>query len=118
MSPRLIATGKWLIARLEALRIPIQPRIDSWMERMAIAEKEREQQGFAADTDFAILQQEPLRARVLYKTIGVAFAIALAGYAAYVINATQFILKLRAARLHSSPRQGTNALPSSLANAK
>ena len=46
------------------------------------------------------------------------FAIALAGYAAYVINATQFILKLRAARLHSSPRQGTNALPSSLANAK
>jgi len=77
MSSRLIAVGKWLIARLEALRIPIQPRIDAWMERMAVVEKEREQQGFAADTDFAILQQEPLRARVLYKTIGVAFAIAL-----------------------------------------
>ena len=77
MSPRLITIGKWLIARLEALRIPIQPRIDAWMERMAVVEKEREQQGFAADTDFAILQQEPLRARVLYKTIGVAFAIAL-----------------------------------------
>ena len=77
MNRRLITLGKWLIARLEALRIPIQPRIDSWMERMAVVEKEREQQGFAADTDFAILQQEPLRARVLYKTIGVAFAIAL-----------------------------------------
>jgi len=77
VSSRLITVGKWLIARLEALRIPIQPRIDAWMERMAVVEKEREQQGFAADTDFAILQQEPLRARVLYKTIGVAFAIAL-----------------------------------------
>jgi len=77
MSPSLIAAGKWLIRVLEAVRIPIQPRIDSWMERMAVVEKEREQQGFAADTDFAILQQEPLRARVLYKTIGVAFAIAL-----------------------------------------
>ena len=31
--------------------------------------------------------------------------LALAAYAAYAINATQFLLKLRAARLQSAPRQ-------------
>ena len=29
--------------------------------------------------------------------------LALAAYAAYLINATQFVLKLRAARLHGGP---------------
>ncbi len=77
MSPRLIAAGQWLIGWLENIRVRIQPRIDSWLSRMAVAEKEREQQGFAADTDYAILQQEPLRAKVLLNTIGIAFAIAL-----------------------------------------
>ena len=77
MSPRLIAAGQRLIGWLEAIRVRIQPRIDSWLSRMAVAEKEREQQGFAADTDYAILQQEPLRAKVLLNTIGIAFAIAL-----------------------------------------
>ena len=77
MSPRLIAAGQRLIGWLEAIRVRIQPRIDSWLSRMAVAEKEREQQGFAADTDYAILQQEPLRAKILLNTIGIAFAIAL-----------------------------------------
>ena len=77
MNPRLIAAGQRLIGWLEAIRVRIQPRIDSWLSRMAVAEKEREQQGFAADTDYAILQQEPLRAKILLKTIGIAFAIAL-----------------------------------------
>ena len=77
MNPRLMAAGGKVIGWLEAVRVRIQPRIDDWLARMAVAEKEREQQGFAADTDYAILQQEPLRARVLLKTIGIAFAIAL-----------------------------------------
>lgn len=34
---------------------------------------------------------------------GEQFAVALAGYAAYVVNAGQFILKLRAARLRDGP---------------
>lgn len=39
-------------------------------------------------------------------------ALALAGYATYVVNATQFVLKLRAARLQSAAesRSTTNAL--------
>ena len=77
MSPRLIAAGLRLIGWLETIRVRIQPRIDSWLSRMAVAEKEREQQGFAADNDYAILHQEPLRAKVLLNTIGIAFAIAL-----------------------------------------
>jgi 3-vinyl bacteriochlorophyllide hydratase len=40
-------------------------------------------------------------------------ALALAAYAAYLINAAQFVLKLRAARLHGSPRAefSVNARP-------
>ena len=77
MSPRLIRAGMRVIGGLEVVRVRLQPRVDAWLGRMAVAEKEREQQGFAVDTDYAILQQEPLRARVLLKTIGIAFAIAV-----------------------------------------
>ncbi len=74
---RLMAIGARLLKVLEVVRVPLQPRVDRWLARMDVAQKEREQQGFAADTDYAILQQEPLRARVLLRTIGIAFAIAL-----------------------------------------
>ena len=77
MTPRLIAVGRRLIGGLEAVRVRIQPYIDAWLERSAMAGKEREQQGFAADTDYAILQQEPLRARIVLRTVGIAFAIAV-----------------------------------------
>ena len=77
MSPRLVSAGMKLIGGLEFVRVRVQPRVDAWLSRVEVAQKEREQQGFAADTDYAILQQEPLRARVLLKTIGVAFAIAV-----------------------------------------
>jgi len=75
MSPRLLAAGNRVLGWLEAVRVRVQPRVDGWLKRMAAVEKEREQQGFAADTDYAILQQEPLRAKVLLKSIGIAFAI-------------------------------------------
>ena len=77
MMPGLIAAGRRLIGALEAVRVRIQPCIDAWLERSAMASKEREQQGFAADTDYAILQQEPLRARIVLRTVGIAFAIAV-----------------------------------------
>ncbi len=37
-------------------------------------------------------------------TPGEQFAVALAGYGAYVVNAAQFLLKLRAARLEGAPQ--------------
>ena len=77
MSPRLISVARRVIGWLEVLRIRLQPRFDAWLEKMAIVEKEREQQGFEADSDYAILQQEPLRAKVLLRTIGIALLIAV-----------------------------------------
>ncbi len=75
MSQRPIALLRRLLGGLEWLRARLQPGFDSWVNRAINVEKEREQQGFAADSDYAILQQEPLRARVLLKSIAVAFAV-------------------------------------------
>ena len=77
MSSRLLSIARFFLRLLEALRLPIQPHIDRWLTRTAIAQKEEEQEGFVADSDYAILQQEPLRARILLRTVIVAFAIAL-----------------------------------------
>ena len=75
MNRRLIATGIHIIDWLERIRRRVQPSIDAWVERVGVARKQAEQQGFEADADFAILQQEPLRARILLRSIGIAVAI-------------------------------------------
>jgi membrane fusion protein, adhesin transport system len=77
MSPRLIAAARRVLGWLEVVRVRAEPRLDAWLARMAANDKANEQQGFAADTDYAILQQEPLRAKVLLKSIGFVFAIFL-----------------------------------------
>lgn len=77
MTPRLIAAGKRLIGWLEIVRTPLQPLLDRWLARLAIADRENERRDFVADTDYAILQQEPLRARILLRTVGIALLIAL-----------------------------------------
>lgn len=75
MSKPLLVLLRRLLGGLEWLRTRLQPAFDSWVNRAINVEKEREQQGFAADSDYAILQQEPVRARVLLKSIGVAVAL-------------------------------------------
>ena len=47
-----------------------------------------------------------------FLTAGQEMAIALVAYALYVINAAQFLIKLRAARLNVTPKSGTFALES------
>ena len=74
---RLAAVGGRIVRLLERLRVRVQPRVDRWLSRMDVAQKESEQKGFAADSDYAILQQEPLRARILLRSVGVAVAIAV-----------------------------------------
>ena len=74
---RLAAVGGRIVRLLERLRVRVQPRVDRWLSRMDVAQKESEQEGFAADSDYAILQQEPLRARILLRSVGVAVAIAV-----------------------------------------
>ena len=77
MTSLLLSIARGFLRILEALRLPMQPRIDRWLSGMAIAQKEEEQAGFVVDSDYAILQQEPLRARILLRTVIIAFAIAL-----------------------------------------
>ncbi len=75
VDPRLIAAGQKLVSWLEKARIRLQPHFDRWLANMESAQKEREHRGFEADADYAILHQEPLRARVLLKSLGIAFAL-------------------------------------------
>ena len=77
MNPKLINAGKKTIGWLERIRQRLQPYTDAWLERMSGADKAQELQGFEADSDYAILQQEPLRARILLKSVGIALAIAV-----------------------------------------
>jgi len=75
--PKLINAGKTTVGWLERIRLRLQPYTDAWLERMSGADKAQELQGFEADSDYAILQQEPLRARILLKSVGIALAIAV-----------------------------------------
>ena len=77
MSSLLLSIGRVVLRVFETLRMPVQPAFDRWLEKMSAVEKAEEQRDFAADTDYAILQQEPLRARIVLRTVGIAFAIAV-----------------------------------------
>ena len=52
---------------LERIRLKAQPHVDRWLESWR-AEKERPEPDFVADADLYMIQQEPLRARVLLKS--------------------------------------------------
>lgn len=52
---------------LESVRLRIQPHFDRWLQAWQ-AEKERPEPDFVADADLYMIQQEPLRARVLLKS--------------------------------------------------
>jgi adhesin transport system membrane fusion protein len=66
VAPWLKRAGKvrdWL----EAIRLKVQPHVDRWLQAWQ-AEKERPEPDFVADADLYMIQQEPLRARVLLKS--------------------------------------------------
>lgn len=52
---------------LESVRLRLQPHVDRWLQAWQ-AEKERPEPDFVADADLYMIQQEPLRARVLLKS--------------------------------------------------
>ncbi|MDO8440862.1 MAG: HlyD family type I secretion periplasmic adaptor subunit [Polaromonas sp.] len=76
MKPRWMAWARSLIAVLEAIRRVLQPRLDrtlsSWRQ-----DDGRMDAGFSGDADRAILEQEPLRARMLVKSLGVVLVLAV-----------------------------------------
>lgn len=76
MKPRWISWARPAINVLEAIRRVLQPRLDrtvsSWRQ-----DDGRLDAGFSGDADRAILEQEPLRARMLVKSLGVVFILAV-----------------------------------------
>ncbi len=62
---------------LDPLCVGSQGLIDRLLKRVVVPEKNEGDEGFAVDTDYAILQQEPLRARILLRSISIAIAIAV-----------------------------------------
>ena len=70
----LKAFGTWLHARLEAMAAKAKPLVERVLGRLPNRE-EGESVDFSTDADVAILRQEPLRARVLLRTIGIVMAL-------------------------------------------
>ena len=76
MKPRWIIWARPLIALLEAIRRGLQPGMDraiaSWRQ-----DDGKLDAGFSGDADRAILDQEPLRARLLVNSLGIVLVLAL-----------------------------------------
>jgi adhesin transport system membrane fusion protein len=70
----LLGLAKRVLGILEALRIKIQPTVDRWLEGWKADPAVRDAE-FVQDADNFIIQQEPLRARMLVKTILIAMAL-------------------------------------------
>jgi adhesin transport system membrane fusion protein len=71
---RLRALGAWLHARLEAIAVRGKPHVERVLGRLP-SKEEAEAVDFSTDADVAILRQEPLRARVLLRSIGIIMAL-------------------------------------------
>ncbi len=74
-----VANGLYGVAKrihglLEAVRIKIQPAVDRWLEAWK-ADPAASDAEFVQDADHFMIQQEPLRARMLVKTILIAMAL-------------------------------------------
>lgn len=66
--------GYWSVRIMEAIRLRIDPYLNPFFERWARATKSTESD-FIADADRVILEQEPLRARILLHALFASFLI-------------------------------------------
>jgi len=78
---RLVAVAKRLLpvvgrvlGWLEAIRVRLQPSVDRWLADWK-ENPEASEADFVKDADYFVIHQEPLRARVLVKTILIALAL-------------------------------------------
>jgi adhesin transport system membrane fusion protein len=71
----MASIGRRIQAWLEIIGMRAFTSIDPAVNRLPEADKAQEHRGFVADSDYAILQQEPLRAKVLLKAIGLVFVV-------------------------------------------
>jgi adhesin transport system membrane fusion protein len=74
----LLARAETVLGRvqgwLEAIRLKVQPRVDRWLTDWKESPEVRDVD-FVQDADYFMIHQEPLRARVLVKTILIAVAL-------------------------------------------
>jgi len=71
---RLMALGAWLREKLKAIAINGKPYVERVLGRLP-SKEEGEVVDFSTDADVAILRQEPLRARVLLRSVGIVMAL-------------------------------------------
>lgn len=76
MKPRWITWARPIIRILEAIRRVLQPRLDSTLASWR-QDDGRLDAGFSGDADRAILDQEPLRARLLVNSLGIVLVLAV-----------------------------------------
>lgn len=71
---RLLGGATRIQGWLEAVRIRVQPRVDRWLADWK-EDPEESEADFVQDADYFMIQQEPLRARILVKTILISLAL-------------------------------------------
>jgi adhesin transport system membrane fusion protein len=69
-----VQLGQWAVRIMEAIRIRLDPHLAPFFERWAEATKSTEDD-FIEDADRVILEQEPLRARILLRALFASFLI-------------------------------------------
>jgi adhesin transport system membrane fusion protein len=71
---RLKAVAAWLQQKLEGMAVKGKPYVEKVLGRLP-SKEEGEAVDFSTDSDVAILRQEPLRARVLLRSVGIVMAL-------------------------------------------
>ena len=82
---RLLGVVGRIQGRLESIRVRVQPRVDRWLADWK-EDPESPDADFVQDADYFMIHQEPLRARVLVKTILVALAVFIMWTAVAVVD--------------------------------
>jgi membrane fusion protein, adhesin transport system len=73
---RWLSRGRRVHGWLEAIRLRVQPAIDRLIEGWH-QDPDRPEADFVADADYYMIHQEPLRARILVRTVGIVVAVFL-----------------------------------------
>ncbi|OOG45059.1 HlyD family type I secretion periplasmic adaptor subunit [Polaromonas sp. A23] len=76
MKPRWITWVRPVISALEMIRRTLQPSLDRTLSTWRQDDR-RMDAGFGGDADRAMIEQEPLRARMLVNSLGVVFVLAV-----------------------------------------
>lgn len=71
---RILAAMEWMQGKLEVVRALVQPRIDYWLSGWT-EDPDRLDTDFVRDADYFMLHQEPLRAKVLVKSILIVLSV-------------------------------------------